>query len=180
MSSMTVGYYEQVKDYLHSHVNDFINYYRYEGVIHLPLYHGCNRLNRNGTRKEISYNLGHQCVIPTSKRYWRETKDKYKRRPRFYWTRYMARTNCRHLFKNKGNLVYNYKLKKYKHMSETPMRGDFYYLQSIKKDYLNMPLNKNVFIYYSRISVKEGLNTDLKTSELMLEKYDKEVYQSCR
>ena len=53
MGSITVGYYEQVKDYLHPHVNDFINYYRYEGVLHLPLYHGCNRLNRNGTRKEI-------------------------------------------------------------------------------------------------------------------------------
>ena len=92
----------------------------------------------------------------------------------------MARTNCRHLFKNKGNLVYNYKLKKYEHMSETPMLDDFYYLQSIKKDYLNMPLNKKCFIYQSRINVKEGLNTDLKTSELMLDKYDKEVYQSCR
>ena len=33
------------------------------------------------------------------------------------------------------------------------------------------------FIYYYRISVKEGLNTDLKTSEVMLGKYDKEVYQ---
>ena len=180
MGLMTVGYYEQVKDYLYSHVNDFINYYRCEGVTHLPLYHGCNRLNRNETRKEISQNLGHQCVIPTSKRYWRETKDKYKRRPRFYWTGYMARTNCRHLFKNKGNLVYNYKLKKYEHMSETPMRGDIYYLQLIKKDYLNMPLNKKFFIYYSHISVKEGLNTDLKTSELTLDKYDKQVYQSCR
>ena len=46
----------------------------------------------------------------------------------------MTRTNRRHLFKNKGNFVYNYKLKKYEHMSETPMCGDFFYLQSIKKD----------------------------------------------
>ena len=30
---------------------------------------------------------------------------------------------------------------------------------------------------YYRISVKEGLNTDLKTLKLMLGKYDKEVYQ---
>ena len=43
-----------------------------------------------------------------------------------------------------------------------------------------MPSNKNFFIYYCRISVKEGLNTDLKTSELMLGKYDKEVYQKCQ
>ena len=43
-----------------------------------------------------------------------------------------------------------------------------------------MPLSKKYFIYYCRISIKEGLNTDLKTSELMLGKYDKEVYRSCR
>ena len=30
------------------------------------------------------------------------------------------------------------------------------------------------------MSVKEGLNTDLKTSELMLGKYNKEVYQKCQ
>ena len=43
-----------------------------------------------------------------------------------------------------------------------------------------MPSNKKYFIYYCRISVKKGLNTDLKTSELMLGKYDKEVYQKCQ
>ena len=157
---MTVRYYEQVKDYLHPHLNEFIDYYINEGVIHLPLCHGCNRgLNRNGTRKEISYDLDHQCIVPTSKRYWRETKDKNKRRinTRFYWTRYMTRTNCRHLFKNKGNLVYSYKLKKYEHMSKTPMRDDFNYLRSIKRDYLNLSSNRKFFIYYCRISVKEGL-----------------------
>ena len=66
----------------------------------------------------------------------------------------MTRTNSWHLFKNKDNFFFNYKLKKYKHFSETSMRYDYY-----------------------RISVKEGLNTDLKTLKLMLGKYDKEVYQ---
>ena len=138
---MTVRYYEQVKDYLHPHLHDFINYYR-DGKISLPLYHGCNRLNRNGTRKEIEYNLGDQCVIATNKRYWKETKNKYKRKvnDKFYWTRYMTRTNRRHVFRNKGNFGSNYKLKKYKRMSETPMRGDFYFLQSIKKDLLKYSL----------------------------------------
>ena len=138
---MTVRYYEQVKDYLHPHLHDFINYYR-DGNISLPLYHGCNHLNRNGTRKEIEYNLGYQCVIATNKCYWKEAKNKYKRKvnDKFYWTRYMTRTNRRHLFRNKDNFGYNYKLKKYKHMSETPMRGDFYFLQSIKKDLLKHAL----------------------------------------
>ena len=103
MGSMTLRYYEQVKDYLHPHIHQFINYYRYGDIFDLPLYHGCNCLNRNGTRKEVEYSLGYQCVIPTYKRYWKETKDKYKRR-HFYWTRYMTRTNCRHLFKKKLTL----------------------------------------------------------------------------
>ena len=100
MGCITVRYYKQVKDYLHPHLNQFINHYRNGDIIDLPLYHGCNRLNRNGTRKEIEYNLGYQCIIPTYKRYWKETKDNYKRR-HLYWTRYMTKTNHRHVFKTK-------------------------------------------------------------------------------
>ena len=43
-----------------------------------------------------------------------------------------------------------------------------------------MSSNKKYFIYYSRVSVKEGLCTDFDTSELILGKYDKEVYQRCK
>ena len=43
-----------------------------------------------------------------------------------------------------------------------------------------MSSNKKNFIYYYRVSIKEGLNTDMKTSELMLERYDEEVYKSCQ
>ena len=43
-----------------------------------------------------------------------------------------------------------------------------------------MPLGKKYFIHYCRVSVKEGLNTDLSTSQLMFDTYDKEVYQRCR
>ena len=39
--------------------------------------------------------------------------------------------------------------------------------------------NYKSFLYYSRISVSEGLNTELKTSELCLERYDKEIYKKC-
>ena len=45
---------------------------------------------------------------------------------------------------------------------------------------MNKPLDKRSFIYYCCISVKEDLNTDFKTSELILSKDDKEVYQSCK
>ena len=54
MGSMTVKYYEQVKDYLHPHIHQFINYYRYGDIIDLPLYHGCNCLNRNETEMKSS------------------------------------------------------------------------------------------------------------------------------
>ena len=40
-----------------------------------------------------------------------------------------------------------------------------------------MSLSKKYFIYYSRVSFSEGLNTDLPTSKLMLGQYNKEVYQ---
>ena len=43
-----------------------------------------------------------------------------------------------------------------------------------------MPSNKKYFSHYCRISVKEGLNTNLKTSELKFGKYYKEVYQKCQ
>ena len=43
-----------------------------------------------------------------------------------------------------------------------------------------MFLDKKYFIHYCRVRVKEGLNTDLSTSQLMLDTYDKEVYQRCR
>ena len=103
---MNLRYNEQVKDYLHPHLHGFINDYRAGDIISLPLYHGCNRVNRNGTRKEIAYNLGYQCVVPTWRHYWRKTKDKYKRKinGKLHWTRYMTRTNRRYLFKNKVTL----------------------------------------------------------------------------
>ena len=46
----------------------------------------------------------------------------------------MTWTNRKHLFKNKGNFVYNYKLKKFEYMSKTPTCHDYHYLQIIRKD----------------------------------------------
>ena len=43
-----------------------------------------------------------------------------------------------------------------------------------------MPLNNKYVMYYCHISVSEGLNTELPTSQLILKKYDKRVYQRCR
>ena len=93
----------------------------------------------------------------------------------------MTQTRFRYLFKNKGNFVYNFKLKKYEHMSETPMHYEFRgYTVNKKKIYGNMPLNNKYFNHYCPVTVSEGLNTDLSTSELMLGKYNKEGHRKCR
>ena len=127
MGCFTAGYYAQVKDYLHRHLHDFVHYYRREDLLDLPLYHGCDKVNKNGTRKLIGYDQGYQCIKPTNNLYWKKTKDKYKiQKKRVYWTRYMTWTNRRRLFKNKGKFVYNYQPKRFEHMSKTAMCNDYY------------------------------------------------------
>ena len=53
----------------------------------------------------------------------------------------MTRYGIRHLFKNKGNLAFNYKLNKYIHLSKTSMKGYLQYIEVVKnqpiKDYKN-------------------------------------------
>ena len=128
-------YYETVKDYLHPKIHSFVNHYRCQNLIDLPPFHGCNKVSRNGTRKAILYEIGEQCVDPTHKRYWRKPKPKYRRKIGFlYWARHMTQTRMRHLFKNKGNFVYNYKPTKYEHMSETPIQYNFKEIQDMKKE----------------------------------------------
>ena len=47
----------------------------------------------------------------------------------------MIQTKFRHLFKNRGYLVYNYKLKKYEHINKTPLHHEFKSMQQFKKEY---------------------------------------------
>ena len=83
MAFFHTEYYEQIKDFLHPHVNSFIDHYRNGNLIELPVCHGCNSVNRNGTREYIDYARGCQCVCPTQKHYWRDTKDKYREKKSF-------------------------------------------------------------------------------------------------
>ena len=57
MGSVTLRYYEQLKDYLDPHLNEFMDYYRYGRVIHLPIYHDCDRVNKNGTKRKFLMTL---------------------------------------------------------------------------------------------------------------------------
>ena len=40
--------------------------------------------------------------------------------------------------------------------------------------------NKKSFLCYSRLSVSEGINTESKTSQLCLERFDRDIYKKCR
>ena len=178
MALMTGNHYELIKNYLHPKIHTFISHYKSGNLIDLPLFHGCNHVNRNGTRKIIRYEIGEQCVVPINKRYWKKPNPKYRRKIGLrYCTRHLTLTNLRYLFKNKGNFVCNYKLKKYEHMNDTPMHWDFKRLQRIKISE-EMSLHKKYFIHYCRVSVSNKLNTELTTSDLMLRKFDEKVFQT--
>ena len=112
MAYITIEDYNRFKYYIHPHINDCIDHYRHKNIIHLPAYHGCDTVNKNGTRKLIDYRRGSQCFYPTDKGYWRKTKSKY-RINYVYFTRYMSQYGLQSLAKNKGKSLYNYKLKKF-------------------------------------------------------------------
>ena len=42
-----------------------------------------------------------------------------------------------------------------------------------------MSKNRKGFIHYCCVSVNDGLNTDLSTSDLLLDKFDKEIFHNC-
>ena len=78
MACIHIKHYQKVKDLIHPNITDNIDYYRKGNLYVLPEYHGCGLRNRNGFSKRIDYSRGHQCVLPTSKPYWRRTKEKKK------------------------------------------------------------------------------------------------------
>ena len=137
MTVLTVEYFNHVKDYIHPNLHTFIKDYQNGNLITLPPFHGCGHRNGNGTNKLINYSSGYQCITPTWRDYWeKNVKDKYKSKIGFcYVTRYMTQTKFRHLLKNKGYLVYNYKLKKYEHLSKTPLHHEYKSMQQFKKKY---------------------------------------------
>ena len=113
MRSMKVDTFEHFKDIIHSNIVCRINKYRKGDLIVFPLYHGCRYVNRNGTRKQIDYSRGQQCVLPTDEPYWKENvKSKYKKR-KIYFTRYMSNLGLSSMAKNKNGMWYNWRLKKF-------------------------------------------------------------------
>ena len=112
MAVFNSEHYNKIKDLIHPYIDACIEHYRHGKLVILPLYHGCDKVNRNGTRKFIDYKKGGQCLVPTSKPYWSKTKDKYKVK-KVYFTKYQTQCSIRHLAKVKVNYYCNYKLQKY-------------------------------------------------------------------
>ena len=61
-------------------------------VVNFKPYHGCRRLNKNGTRKLIDWKRGERCLILTNTRCWRPTKEKYLCK-KIYQARHRERLN---------------------------------------------------------------------------------------
>ena len=134
MTVLAVEYFNKIKDYIHPNLQTIIKDYQNGNLITLPPYHGCSHRNKNGTWKLIDYARGYRCVIPSWRNYWgKNVKTKYKRKTgHFYVTRYMTQTKFRHLFKNKGYLIYNFKLQKYEHINRTPLNHEFKSMQQFE------------------------------------------------
>ena len=135
MIVVTVEYFNKIKDYIHPNLQKIVKDYENGNVITLPTFHGCSHRNKNGTRKLIGYACGYWCVTPSWRNYWKkDVKAKYQRKiGDFYVTRYMTQTKFRHLLKNKGYLIYNFKLQKYKHINKTPLHREFKSMQQFEK-----------------------------------------------
>ena len=114
MACIQIKHYPKVKDLIYPNITDNIDCYRKGSLYILPEYHGCGLRNRNCLKKRIDYRRGYQCVLPSSKPYWRRTKEKYKLQ-RVYNTRYQSQYNIRYLALVKGYYYYNHKTKEYKH-----------------------------------------------------------------
>ena len=132
MVFLTVDYYNQVKDYLHPNLHEIVKKHTGNNLISLRPFYGCAYRNRNGTRKLIDYSRGHQCITPSWRNFWKENVKRKYLHNKYPATRYLTNSNYRNLYKNKGNLIYNYKLKTYRHINKTPFHTQFMSMKKYK------------------------------------------------
>ena len=62
-------YFENI---IHPNIVANKNHYLKNRLYIFKPYHGCSYRNKNGTHKLIDFKRGHQCITPTSKRYWKK------------------------------------------------------------------------------------------------------------
>ena len=132
MAYLTLKHYNNIKDYLHPNLHTVIKEHLNNNLICLPPYHGCNHRNKNGTRKLIDYGRGHRCITPAWSFSWKRNIKKRYFPNNYPRTRYFLNSRHRNLFKNKGNYVYNYNLKVYRHISDSPLNEAFNLMKKYK------------------------------------------------
>ena len=111
---------------------DFIQ--RYNGDEDLISIHGCDSKNKTGLPKLIDYRNGDFCFFPTQSN-GQEFNDVCNNGS---LTRYMFFSFYRntHLFKNKGQTIFNYRTNQFDRLSDTPNRDNFRRLFQIKDLFL--------------------------------------------
>ena len=114
MACIHISLCPKVKDLIYPNITDNIDFYQKSKLYILPEFHGSGLKNWNGFRKRIDYSGGYQYILPTTKPYWRKTKDKYKLQ-RVYNIRYQTQYNIRYLAKVKGYYYFNHRTKEYVH-----------------------------------------------------------------
>ena len=132
MVFLTLERYNNIKDYLHPNLHTIVKEHLDNNLICLPPFHGCNYRNKNGTRKLIDYARGKRCNTPAWNFSWKRGIKKKYFSNKYPATRYLSNSKYRNLFKNKGDYVYNYSLKVYKHMNECPLNDIFILMKKYK------------------------------------------------
>ena len=82
--------FNRIKSAVHRNIRKQIENFKQGEYYVFPNYHGCNKRNRNGTRKKINYRQGNFCILGTDSLYWKNVKDiNINKLPyKIYFTRY--------------------------------------------------------------------------------------------
>ena len=87
---ISIETYNRIKSAIHPNIRKIIKNFKEENYYVFPKFHGCNKINRNGTRKKVNYRQGHFCILGTDSLYWKKLKYiNIKKLPyKLYFTRY--------------------------------------------------------------------------------------------
>ena len=87
---ISIESYNRIKSAIHPNIRKQKENFKQEQYYVFPNYHGCNKKNRNDTRKKINYRQGNFCILGTDSLYWKNTNNiNIKKLPyKIYFTRY--------------------------------------------------------------------------------------------
>ena len=107
--------YERLKSVFHPKLRKNIGKFKQENYYMFPLYHGCGKMNRNGTNKKINYSVGEICKSPTYKISFKPLHEiEWEYLPnKIYFTRYGARYGMNNFAKCKGTQWFDWDKKQF-------------------------------------------------------------------